>query len=80
MLITRGDGLVTCAQAAESAGVRPSTIRSWVARGWLARRGLSERGHPLYDPDDVARAEKVVKANGLRTSGVDPRTRRKHAA
>ncbi len=73
MLITRGDGLVTTSQAATLARRSPGTIRCWVSRGHLKARGLSERGHPLYHPDDVAAAEKTVRENGLRTSGVDPR-------
>lgn len=80
MLITRGDGYVTTAQAAAIIRAEPWLIRKWKQRGWLAPRGLDERGRPLYDPDDVARAEKTVRANGLRTSGVDPRTRRSRAA
>lgn len=79
MLITRGDGLVTTAQAAQIARVSPVTIRSWVRRDRLSPRGLDDRGHPLYDPDDVAEAEKTVRENGLRTSGgrLDPRAQRK---
>lgn len=80
MLITRGDGLVTTGQAAQLARRKPATIRSWVSRGHLAARGLSEQGHPLYHPDDVARAEKQVRENGLRTSGIDPRAQRRAAA
>jgi len=73
VLITRGDGLVTTEQAAQLARRKPATIRSWRHRGWLPRRGLDERGRPLYHPDDVAAAEKRVRENGLRTSGIDPR-------
>jgi hypothetical protein len=82
VLITRGDGLVTTAQAAQIAKRSPVTIRSWVQRDHLKPRGMDERGHPLYDPDDVARAEKAVHDNGLRTSGgrLDPRERRRVAA
>jgi DNA-binding transcriptional MerR regulator len=80
MLITRGDGLVTTGQAAQIARRKPSTIRSWVSRGHLAARGLSEQGHPLYHPDDVARAEKRVRENGLRASGIDPRAAARTAA
>lgn len=79
MLITRGDGLVTTAQAAAIVRVDPATIRQWRHRKHLRPRGLDERGNPLYHPDDVAAAEKRVRANGLRTSGVDPRTLRRAA-
>lgn len=77
LLITRGDGYVTTAQAAQMVHVSPATIRSWVLRGHLAKRGLDEHGHALYAPDDVAAAEKRVRDNGLRTSGIDPRRQRR---
>ena len=77
MLITRGDGYVTTAQAAQMVHVSPVTIRSWVLRGHLGKRGLDEHGHALYHPDDVAAAEKRVRDNGLRTSGIDPRRQRR---
>jgi DNA-binding transcriptional MerR regulator len=80
MLITRGDGLVNTEQAAQIARRKPATIRSWRHRGWLTRRGLDENGRPLYHPDDVAAAEKRVRENGLRTSGIDPRAARRSAA
>lgn len=76
MLITRGDGLVTGPQAAGIAGVKYATFRSWVHRGHIEARGLGDHGEKLYHPDDVARTEKAVRDNGLRTSGVDPRTQR----
>ena len=77
LLITRGDGYVTTAQAGEMVHGSPATIRSWVLRGHLAKRGLDEHGHALYAPDDVAAAEKRVRDNGLRTSGIDPRRLRR---
>jgi MerR HTH family regulatory protein len=80
MLITRADGYITGPQAAQLAGVDPATIRKWRQRGHLEPRGLDERGFPLYHPDDVARADKRVRDNGLRTSGIDPRSQRKAAA
>lgn len=79
MLITRGDGYVTVAQAAQMVRRKPATIRSWVNRGHLAKCGLDEHDRSLFRPDDVAAAEKTVRANGLRTSGVDPRTLRRAA-
>lgn len=79
LLITRGDGLVSTVQAAQMVRIKSATIRKWVQRGHLQPRGLDERGHPLYHPDDVAAAEKRVRDNGLRTSGVDPRTLRRAA-
>lgn len=79
MLITRGDGLVSGQQAAQIAGVSYSTWRSWVFRGHVRACGLDERGYRLYHPDDAAAAEKRVRDNGLRTSGVDPRTLRRRS-
>lgn len=77
MFITRGDGYVSTADAAEIAQVKPATIRKWRERGHLAPRGLDERGHPLYAPADVIAAEKRVYDNGMRASGVDPRRLRR---
>lgn len=79
-LITRGDGYITGPQAAQLAGVDPATIRKWRQRGHLRARGLDEHGNPLYHPDDVARADKHVRDNGLRTSGIDPRALRQRKA
>lgn len=80
MLITRGDGLIWTAQAAEMVGADPATIRKWRQRGHLEPRGLDEHGKPLYHPDDVAAAERTVTRNGLRTSGVNPRQLRQRTA
>lgn len=79
MFITRGDGYVTTADAADIVRVTPATIRKWRQRGHLAPRGLDERGNPLYAPADVIAAEKRVRDNGVRASGVDPRRQRKSA-
>jgi DNA-binding transcriptional MerR regulator len=78
MLITRGDGLVTTAQAARLAQRSPVTIRTWVRLGHLSPSGLDERGHLLYDPDEVAGVEKERRDNGLKASKgrLDPRRRR----
>ena len=78
VFITRGDGYVTTAQAAEIARVGEGTIRQWKLRGHLEPAGLDERGRPLYDPDAVIRAEKRVRDNGIRSNGTDPRFTRKN--
>ena len=70
---TRGDGFITTAQAAQMIGVKPPTIRSWRHRGWLEPQGLDERNRPLYTRQAIREAERRVRENGLRTSGVDPR-------
>ena len=80
MLITRGDGLVSGQQAAQIVHVSASTWRSWVFRGHVKAVGLDEHNRPLYDPDDAAATEKAVRANGLRTSGIDPRRLRMRQA
>jgi len=76
---TRGDGLLDTAAAALLVGVRPVTIRQWRARGWLAPQGLDERGFPLHTREAVRAAEKRVRENGLKTSGIDPRQLRRAA-
>lgn len=70
---TRGDGLLSTAQAARLAGRSPATIRSWAHRGHIAPAGLDERGYPLYRAESVRAAERAVRANGLAASGIDPR-------
>jgi DNA-binding transcriptional MerR regulator len=76
MLPARGDGLLTTPQAALAAGVTAATIRKWRQRGRIAPDGLDEHGRPLYRRDTVRAAERKVRENGLRTSGIDPRTLR----
>ena len=76
---TRGDGLLTTAQAAKRVGVDPGTIRKWKERGHISPDGLDERGRALYRPQTVTAAERKVRENGLRASGVDPRRTRKSA-
>ncbi|MFI6496888.1 MerR family transcriptional regulator [Nonomuraea typhae] len=66
MLVTRGDGLWTTAQAAQHAKVKPGTIRQWVSRGHLAKAGLDEKGHPLFDPIEVAKAEYATHKHARR--------------
>lgn len=51
----------------------PATIRTWVRRGRLRRAGLDEQHNSLFDPTEVAAAEQIVRENGMRASGVDPR-------
>ena len=69
----RGDGMLTTPEAARLVGVKPPTIRKWRERGWLAAQGLDERGHPLHTRQAVREAERLVRENGLRSSGIDPR-------
>jgi len=73
MLPTRGDGLLGTPAAAQLVGVQPVTIRSWRRKGWLVPQGLDERGYPLHTREAVRAAERTARANGLRTSGIDPR-------
>lgn len=73
----RGDGLLPTPEAAQLIGVSPATIRKWRERGWLEPQGLDERGRPLHSRTAVRAAERLVRANGLRTSGIDPRRLRK---
>lgn len=75
----RGDGLLTTAEAAQLAGVAPVTIRQWRNRGWLAPQGLDERNRPLHTREAVRAAEKRVRQNGLKASGIDPRQLRRAA-
>lgn len=73
---TRGDGMLSTAEAAKLAGGTPEMIRKWRQRGWLRVQGLDERDRPLHTPAAVREAERLVRENGLRTSGVDPRRQR----
>ena len=76
MRTTRWHGLLPTPEAAQLVGVKPATIRKWKQREYLAPRGLDERNRPLYHPDDVIEAERLVRANALKTNGTDPRTTR----
>lgn len=80
MTPSRPDGFLTTPEAAALIGVKPATIRSWRNRGWLATQGLDERNRPLHTAEAVRAAEGRVRANGLGTSGIDPRLLRNQAA
>lgn len=69
----RGDGLLKTAEAAELVGVEPVTIRRWRMLGYLVAQGFDERGYPLHSREAVRAAERLVRENGLRVSGIDPR-------
>jgi DNA-binding transcriptional MerR regulator len=77
LIPSRRDGFLTTAEAAQVIGVRPETIRQWRRRGWLAMQGLDERGYPLHTPEAVRVAERRIRENGIRASGIDPRVLRK---
>lgn len=49
------------AQAAEAAGVAPSTVHNWRFRGKLEIAGRDRRGRPLFRAIDVIRAEKSTR-------------------
>lgn len=70
---SRADGYLTTAESAAMMGVQPVTIRQWRARGWLATQGLDERNRPLHTAEALRAAERLVRANGIEASGVDPR-------
>lgn len=69
----RGDEMLTTPEAGRLVGVSAATIRSWRNRGWLEPQGLDERGRPLHTKEAVRAAERRVRGNGLRSSGIDPR-------
>lgn len=80
---TRGDGLLNTPQAGKLVGRSPATIRSWrhrrytdgqgISRPYLEPQGLDERGNPLHTRQAVREAERLVRENGLKASGIDPR-------
>ena len=80
MVPARHDGFITTAEAAKLAGVSVVTIRQWRNRGHLAAQGLDERGHPLHTREAVRAAERRVRENGIRETGIDPRQLRGRAA
>lgn len=87
---TRGDRLLNTEAAARLVGVSPATIRSWrhrrytddqgVSRPYLAPQGLDERNRPLHTREAVRAAERLVRENGMKASGIDPRRLRGPAA
>jgi DNA-binding transcriptional MerR regulator len=77
MLPVRGDGFLGTVQLAQMLGVAPATIRSWRYRGWIEPQGLDEHGRPLYTRQAGREAERTVRRNGLRASGIDPRQLRR---
>lgn len=64
VVITSPDMLLTTAQAAEVAGVKPGRVRQWNLRGHLERAGLDERGWPLYRALDVAKCQHRFAGRG----------------
>ena len=67
-------------KAAELIGVAPCTITRWRDLGYLTPVPGSPPRKPVYLWDDVVEAEFTATQNGLRTSGIDPRTQRSRAA
>ncbi|QFR03035.1 MerR family transcriptional regulator [Streptomyces phaeolivaceus] len=55
---------------ADAAAVSRSAICKWVERGHLPVAGLDEHDRPLYDPTDLARAEKATRTRALRLVGI----------
>ena len=80
MRITRADGLITREQAAELCGVSPDAVTIWATRGYMVtlpggtreRRFLPvakrEGRTPLYDPVEVAKAERATRKRGRRSA------------
>lgn len=77
MVITRDDGLIDRDTAAELCGVTPDAVTIWSSRGYVdtvngakVRRFLPvakrEGRTPLYEPLEVARAERATRRRGGR--------------
>ena len=77
MLPTRGDKLLTAAQAAELVGVTPRTIRNWRDRELLEVVKRTDQGWELFHKDDVRWAEAMARELGMQAIGTDPRRLRK---
>lgn len=80
MLITRADGLIDRDQASELSGVTPDAVTIWATRGYIVKLpdgtkerrflpvALREGRTPLYDPVEVAKAEKATRKRGRRAA------------
>lgn len=77
MHITRDDGLIDRETAAELCGVTPDAVTIWATRGYIViingerRRAYlpvakREGRTPLYDPVEVAKAERATRKRGRR--------------
>ena len=67
-------GLLTTAEAAALAGVKPGTIRRWRSIGYLEAQGLDERGWPMHSAEAVRMAEAWARESGLASAThADPR-------
>lgn len=77
MIPSRADGFLTTPEAARLVGVQPVTIRKWRRLGRIVEQGRDEKGYPLYTPQAVRDAEREVRENGIKSSGIDPRQLRR---
>ncbi len=77
MIVTHPSGLLSTADAARAAGVRPVTIRQWRRLGYLAPQGLDERGYPMHSLEAVRDAERRVRENAIAKGHFDPRRTRR---
>jgi uncharacterized protein YjcR len=83
VLLSRGDRMLSTAEAAALVGVSPATIRAWRRRPLdpedptgpvtLEPQGLDERGHPVHTSKAVRAAERAVRERGIDRGGYDPR-------
>ncbi|MGW2511284.1 MerR family transcriptional regulator [Streptomyces scopuliridis] len=60
--------------SAGAATVTSDAIRQWRRRGHLAPTGLDDRGHPTYQHEDLARAERTTRGRALRLVGIPETT------